>query len=296
MHLWNLSEKPCGVFYPWLSGPKQAKSHIGGDLNQIRKNYLIDDYLSDIQGSNVVKSVHVQAECGDDEAETTWLTQVSKSHGFPHGIVARADFYDPNIEKKLLFQSQNPKVKGVRYLLNWDADPSLCMAEKGGEMNDPKWRETFKLLQKFNFSFDLHIWPLQVNDAIDLISAFPDTQFVLDHTGLHKGYLDPSPEAFEQWKTSLQKLSKFPNVVMKISGLSMTHHSPNVETFKPFILESIKIFGVDRLMFASNFPVDKMQGSYKNLVNVTKECLKDLSKDDQKKIFHDNAVKYYKLS
>jgi len=223
------------------------------------------------------------------------LKEVAKNHGYPQGLVAKADFYDPKIKEKLAFQAKYPQVKGVRYLLNWDENPKYRMAERGGEMTDPKWRESFALLEKYNFSFDLHIWPHQVDDAADLIKNFPNIQFIVDHTGLHKGYLDESNEALEQWKLCLKKLATFSNVNLKISGLSMTHHSVDVQTFFPFVTGAIDAFGVDRVMFASNFPVDKMQTSYSNLVNTIKECVKSFSKNDQKKIFHDNAIRIYRL-
>jgi len=295
MHLWDLENRPDGVFYPWLKGSTQDKSHMGGDLDSIRKNYLLEDYLADIKDLNVIKSVHVQAECGDDKAETTWLANVAKNGQYPHAIVARANLADENIEDILAHHSKHSSVKGVRHLLNWDDHNEGIRAADRDYLKDERWNKNFALLEKYNLSFDLHGWYTQFDDAIQLIKQHPKTQFILDHTGLPKGYLDPSEDALQGWRNAMTKISKYPNVAVKLSGLSMTHHNVTVDTFKPLIVFTVQTFGVDRCMFASNFPVDKMQGSYKNLLTVIKESLQDFSYEDQKKIFHDNAIKIYRL-
>jgi len=294
-HFWDLENKPHGVFYPWLKGPTQSESHMGGDLDSIRTNYLIEHYLEDTKDLNVVRSVHVQAECGDDKAETNWLTSIAELHGFPHAIVARANLADDNIEETLAYYTRHPAVKGIRHLLNWDDDNEKIRFADRNFLNDESWIKNFHLLEKYGFSFDLHCWYTQFDEAIELIKKYPKVLFILDHTGLPKGYLDPTPEALQGWKDAMERIAAYPNVVVKLSGLSMTHHNVTPEVFSPLIKYTVQIFGANRCMFASNFPVDKMQGSYSNLLNTIQESLKHLPIDDQKKIFHDNAIRYYRL-
>jgi len=298
MHLWDLETKPFGTFYPWLKGPTQSKDHIAWNAEKfetIRKNYLLENYKQDTKNHHVVKSVHVQAECGDSQSETKWLQSLANEHGFPHGIIAHANLSDKNVDELLQFHSQFKNVRGIRQLLNWHEKENLRFCDRGDYLRDPAWWKGFALLEKYNFSFDLHIWHTQSDDAVNLATAFPHIQIILDHTGLPMGYLDSSSVAIDQWKHGLTKIAKCPNVTLKLSGLSMTHHVVTVENFKPLILAAIHIFGVERCFFSSNFPVDKINTTYDNLFNVFKECVKDFSVDDLKKLFHDNAQRVYRL-
>jgi len=298
-HLWDIEGGPMNTHWPWLKGPNAIKSHIAGDEEKVTKtlkhNYLIQDYLNEIKDQKVVKSVHVQAECGNPRGETEWLQSIADKHGYPHGIVAHANLAEHDLDHLLAHHAKFKNVRGIRQLLNWsDTRNDIRFAEKDF-FQDPNWRKGYALLEKYHFSFDMHIWYFQMDAAAELIKAHPNIQVILDHTGMPMGYLNPTSEALEGWKAGMKKLAQLPNVACKLSAIAMMYHDVNVENFKPLIRFAIDTFGVDRCLFASNFPVDKMNSTYNHLFDTYKRCVSDLPHSDQKKLFHDNAVKFYRL-
>ncbi len=182
-HLWDLERHD----YPWL---RPETPHPAGDLTPICRSYRLDDFLADAAGLELVKSVHLQAEIDrrDPVAETAWLQAVADapgSRGFPHGIVAFADLADPRVEATLERHCGHANVRGIRYLLNYEAgEPLYCATERGDWLRDPQWRQGYALLAKYGLSFDLQIFWQQMEDALDLARTFPDTQIILNHTGM----------------------------------------------------------------------------------------------------------------
>jgi len=294
-----LENKPFGCTWEWLKGPHQIEGHMAAkdseSMKKMKTSFGISTYLEDIKNNNVVKSVHVQAECSNAKGETEWLQSIADAKGFPHGIVAYANFADDDVDQLLEFHSKFKNVRGIRKLLNWDDEKASLRVPEKDYLKDPKWRKGFALLAKYNMSYDLQIWYTQMDDAFELAKEYPNIQIILNHTGLPMGFLDPSENAIQGWQNGMKKLAQCPNVVVKISGLCMTYHDVNLKNFKPLIDFTISCFGVERCMFASNFPVDRLNTTYDNLFVVFKECVKDLPADHQKKLFHDNAIKYYRL-
>jgi predicted TIM-barrel fold metal-dependent hydrolase len=301
MHLWDLESSPFGVSYGWLRGPNQAKEHIVAEaekFEKIRKSYFLQHYLEDTKNENIVKFVHVEADCDNYIGETQWLDEIASKFGYPNAFVARANLSDPKVEEILCFHAKYSKVKGIRQSLNYHPKNSLmCAVNRSDYVKDSQWRRGFALLQKYGFSFDLQIWPSQVNnDIIELAAAFPSIQLIVNHTALPFGYLDPSEEAEKIWRDAIQKLSSRSNVVIKLSGLAMTDHNLSFDYFRSHIEYAIQCFGTDRCMFGSNFPVDKVHGDYHRLLEIYRQCLTSLPLQDQRKCFHDNAVRFYHLS
>ena len=156
-HLWDLEANR----YPWLS-PKTR--HPVGDLAPICKSYVLEDFLVDARNQELAKSVHLQAEIehADGVKETAWLQAIAddpKSGGFPHAIVAFADPADPKVEAILEAHAGYPNVRGIRYLLNYEAGaPLYCATTRGDWLSDRQWRQGYALLAKYGLSFDLQIF------------------------------------------------------------------------------------------------------------------------------------------
>jgi len=288
-HLWNLES----LRYEWLKGPNQLSIHLAGDLTPIRKDYFVSDYANDTKNQEVVKSVHLQAECSDELAETRWLQSVADSHGFPHAIIAHADLSSPNLLDVLNAYRGMANVRGIRQLLNWDpSDPSMRMCGKD-MLKDDAWQRGFEQLAQFGgLSFDLQVWYHQLPEAALLAKRFPQIQIILNHTGMP---LERTEEATLLWRDGMKQLATCSNVAAKISGLGMTDHNWSVDSIRPYVLHTIEAFGVDRCMFASNFPIDKLLSDYDKLFNAFKEIVSGFPVQDQQKLFHDNASKFYRI-
>lgn len=280
-HLWDLEQN----HYPWLRAEPDPDAWVG-DLQPIRRNYLVNEYLADAAGCGIVKSVHVEAayDPNDSVGETHWLQAVADRHGFPHAIVAAAHLEDPRIDTVLEAHLRAANVRGIRQMLDRDAGPALL------ERSD--WRRGLARLADHDLSFDLQVNPDQLEAAATLAQANEDVTFVLNHCGMPR---ERGPAAMDLWQRGLRRLAEAPNVSAKVSGLGMFDHRWTAESIRPFVETVLGAFGVERCMFGSNFPVDRLYGSYASLVAAMEELTSTLSVDERRRFFHDNAVRIYRL-
>jgi predicted TIM-barrel fold metal-dependent hydrolase len=291
MHLWDLARIP----YPWLTPPLPVG--ITGDVSPIAKTYLLDDYLRDAVGKelrlNVTKVVHVEA--GADPAasiaETRWLQEMGDSRGYPHAIVAHAELNSPNVDALLAEHATNRNVRGVRQILNWHSDPRKTYTPRD-LLADPSWQRGFALLRRYGFSFDLQIYPSQMREAARLASRHPDTMIILNHTGMP---VDRDEAGLEMWRTGMLTLSQRPNVAVKISGLGMLDWHWTADSLRPFVLQTIELFGPDRCMFASNFPVDRLFGPFERQYAAYSMLVADYSAGERSNLFATNAERLYRI-
>jgi predicted TIM-barrel fold metal-dependent hydrolase len=288
-HLWDLKRNK----YPWLQ-ERPLAPRLEGDIQPIAKDYLIEDYLADIRNQNVVKSVHV--ECGWDSSdpvgETEWLQWLADKHGYPHGIVARATLDALDVEQVLEGHARHKNIRGIRQAINWHPDPAKTYVDRPDLIRTKAWRHGFGLLRRFGLSFDLQLYPAQMADAAALAHAYPDVPIILNHAGMP---VDRDEEGIRLWHRGMRELAAAPNVVVKISGLGTVDWNWTVETIRPFVLQTIELFGVPRCMFASNFPVDKLYSDFDALYAAFREITKPFSADERRVLFHDNAARYYRL-
>jgi predicted TIM-barrel fold metal-dependent hydrolase len=287
-HLWDLEN----YSYPWLCQPGEPVAPIAGSLKPIMKSYSLEDYKEDTKHWNIVKDVHLDALSADIQAETRWLQKMKDETGFPTAIVAHADLEADDVEELLTTYAKSKAVRGIRQILNWHPNSELSFVERNDLLTDPKWLQGFGLLEKYAFSFDLQLYPHQMLDAAKVARNHQGTTIVLNHTGMP---LDRDDAGIKMWREGMQALAANPNVNVKISGLGMVGLEWTTLSVRPFVLETIDIFGVDRCMFASNFPVDKIYASFDQIYETFFELAKDLSETDQKKLFHDNARRVYRL-
>ena len=289
-HLWDLEN----YRYPWLQEPVE---HFAGDYSDIRRSYLIDDLHRDAAELELSKSVHLQAEFdhSDPVGETAWLQSVHDdpaSGGLPNAAVAYADFEADNVEEVLARHCEYSVMRGIRYMLNFGDEPTMRFAHRDGLMQDPKWLSGYRQLAKFGLSFDCQIWPWQLQEAARLAGDNPDIPVILNHTGMPIGR---DPSGISEWREGLKALAANGNASAKISGLGMLDRDWNSERIKPYVLDTIDAFGTDRCMFASNYPVDRLYGTYTSIWRAFDEITRDFSPEERSNLFHDNAVRIYRL-
>lgn len=290
IHLWNLEAN----HYPWLAKPGRT---FMGEYGSLARTHKVKEFLADAEGVEVLKVVHIDAghDPADPLAETRWLQALSDapgSRGMPQGIVAYADLSLPGADALLAAHAAHPNVRGIRQILNVHPDPFYDYVGRHF-MREPAWREGFRHLRRHGLSFDLQIYPAQMAEAAMLARENPETQIVLNHTGM---FVDRSEvEGWRAWRDGLRLLAGCPNVVAKISGLGMLDHAWTVESIRPYVLETIDAFGVKRCMFASNFPVDRLYGSYAGLWRAFAEVVRGAAKGERKALFRENAERIYRI-
>ena len=206
--------------------------------------------------------VEVGWDPSDPVGETRWLQGVADRHGFPHGIVASAELHEAGVADVLEGHCESANMRGVRQLLLSHTDPLYNLCPRADLLTDPQWRAGFALLEEHGLSFDLQVYPHQMADAADLAAAFPGTQIVLDHAGLP---IERESGGLERWRAGMAGLAAHPNVAVKISGLGQVDHHWTLESIRPIVTETIELFGVERCLFASNFPIDSLYSDYGTL-------------------------------
>ena len=286
-HVWDLAND-----LPWLKQKRAVFRY--GDYSGICRDYMPADYRRDTAGWPVVGSVYVEAEWARDQAaeESRWVAAVAKAEGVPSVVVAWCDFAAPGAAALLASHAAVPIVRGVRHKPAATAAPAEAKRGAPGSMDDPVWRDGYALLQRHGMSYDLQTPWWHLDAAAELARDFPATPLIINHTGLPA---DRSPEALAAWRKALERAAAQPNVALKISGIGLPGRPWTVATNGPVIRDAIAIFGVDRAMFASNFPVDSLVGDFDTIFSGFLAATSDLSEDDRRKLFHGNAARIYRL-
>ena len=288
-HFWDLGRN----YLPWLCDEEVVPFRYG-DYSALRRNYLPRDYLRDAAGQDVVKTVYVETEWDprDFVGETRWLQEIIADTGLPHAIVAGARLDAPDVEAVLAGHTAFPQVRGIRHKPRAAPSPEDVRAGAPGSMGDPAWRRGYALLERYGLSFDLQTPWWHLAEAAALARDFPNTQIILNHTGLPA---DRTPEGLAGWRSAMQTLAARPNVAVKISGLGQPGQPWTVAANGLIVHDTIAIFGVDRCMFASNFPVDGLCADFDTIFSGFKTIVADLSQAEQTSLFCANALKFYRL-
>jgi predicted TIM-barrel fold metal-dependent hydrolase len=291
MHLWDLDR----LYYSWLQDTP-LPNNPAGDVSPIAyKSYGLAEYRADVGDLPLTGCVHV--ECGlpakDQLKETDWLQWLADNDalGLPNAIVAGAVLQDPEVGELLALHAQRRNVRGIRQIVNWHANPGKTYSARD-MLRDDDWKRGFGLLRRHDLAFDLQIYPGQMADAARLAADHPDTRIILNHTGMPT---DRDEAGLQTWRSGMQLLARRPNVVVKISGLAMVDRQWTVESFRPFVRQTIDWFGVDRCMFASNFPVEKIYGGFAKLYAAYDAITADLSDGERDRIFAGTARRIYKI-
>jgi predicted TIM-barrel fold metal-dependent hydrolase len=280
--------------YPWLDPGSTPPDVFGDNFGRLRRSYRIEGYLADVADLGVVKAVHVEngVDSAEAIAETLWLQSIADQHGFPHAIVAQVKLDDPGVAQTIEAHRQAENLRGVRHILNWHADPRLRFAPAPDLIASDDWRRGFSLLERYGLSFDLQIYPSQLAAALDLARTFPDTQIVLCHLGMPIGR---SSDELRDWEGAMRDFARAENVAVKLSGFALGPGRWTLETMRPLVLKVVEIFGVDRCMFGSNFPVDRLYSTYRGLVEAFEAATADFSPADAARLLSANAERVYRI-
>jgi predicted TIM-barrel fold metal-dependent hydrolase len=191
--------------------------------------------------------------------------------GFPTVAVAQAWLHHDDCATVLEAQARHAFVRAIRH------------KPKPGMMSDPKWRQGYARLAPLKLHFELQAAWSQLEEAARLAADFPETTIVLNHTGL------PYVDQLGGWRSAMATLAQRPNVAVKISGLG------NVQDKREVVLDAIELFGTDRAMFASNFPVDGLRATFDQVYSTFDQLTLSFAESERRALFHDNAVRIYRM-
>ena len=284
-HLWDLDA--CN--YPWLMA--KGVRRFFGDPTPIQKNYLVQDLRADARDYELDASVHIQVGVapGDEVSETAWLQETADTSGLPSAIVAYCDLERADAPSVVAAHMQYTRLRGLRQIIG-RSDEEDARTGSGGLIDDPIWLDNLEMLGELGLSFDLQLTPGQVPRVAEVLADIPSTPVALCHSG---SPWDQSEAGLESWRNGLRQLASLPNVYCKISGLGMFNHDWDVDSIRPIVESCIEIFGADRTMFGSNFPVDKLHAGYTKIWRAYEEITSELSDEEQQQLFGGTARRFY---
>lgn len=285
-HFWD----PTVNYHPWLNDEPPIPFRYG-DYRAIRRRYLPPDYLSDAAPYRVDKTVYVETEWDprDPVGETRYIGDVRREYGLPSVVVAQAWLDRDDAAAVLEQQAQFPYVRSVRHKPRANASPQD--GAPGGTA-DAKWRAGFARLDPLGLRFDLQTPWWHLREAARLAADYPGTQIILNHTGLPA---DRSPEGIAAWRAAMTDLARQPNVAVKISGIGQRGVPWTADANRGIVRTVIDLFGAQRCMFASNFPVDSLCASFTTIFDGFRAIVADLAADEQRALFRDNALRIYAI-
>ena len=268
-HFWQV-----GRFdYPWMTS----------DLGVLYRDYLPDDLAPIFTSNGVEKTVLVQAS--NSVAESRWLLDLADENSFIAGVVGWVDLMSSDVDAQVNELSARPKFKGVRHLVESEPQDDWLV--------QPAVSSGLKRLAKYGLSYDLLVHTRHLKYVPQVAESSPDLALVIDH--LAKPPI--AKNEFKEWSEALKPLASYPNIHCKMSGLVTEANWTSWQTndLHPYVEFALESFGVDRLMFGSDYPVCLLAASYDRVLESFQEILKSLSAADREKIFAKNAANFYRL-
>jgi len=289
-HLWDLKRNR----YPWLADEPETHFFMG-NYDALKRDYLPADYRRDAAAHNVMTTVHVEAEMdrGRQVEETRWLSGIAAQEGMPGAIVAHAWFHTPNAEEIIAEQARFPLVHGIRSKPVTSLAPDRMNPGAPGTMQDERWLRGFALLEKYDLSWDLRVPAWHLREAAEVARAFPATRIVLNLTGFP---WDRSEEGLRAWRGWMETIAAEPNVHLKVSEFGLKDKPWDYESNRRIVLDAIAIFGIERCIFATNFPVAVLRVDYDTLVRSVARMVAHLPAADRERFFWRNAAAFYRLN
>lgn len=258
-------------------------SWITDDMGCIRKDFYPSDSVNLFLANDIEHCIAVQAD--SSEIETFFLISLAEQTEFIKGIVGWVDLQSKNIESRLSYFSQFEKIKGFRHVVQSESDPYFLAR--------PDFSKGIKLLRSFDFTYDLLVYPNQLASAIEFCKKNPNLRIVVDH--LAKPPIKSGD--ITEWKKYILKFRELNHVSAKISGLitEADWFSWNEKDILEIIYIALDVFGADRLMFGSDYPVVLVADELSSWVNTFQKSISKLSNNEIKKITIDNCLHFYNI-
>ena len=256
---------------------------IDESMIAIRQDFLPTDLAPILHQNGISGCIAVQAE--QSEEETQFLLGLADKNSFIKGVVGWVDLLSDNVDQRLASLSKDKKLKGIRHIVQ---------GEPEGFMLREDFQHGISKLEKYNLTYDILVYPNQLVEAVKLVDRFPNQPFVLDHIAKP----NIKEDAISSWGVDLKRLADFPNTHCKISGMVTEADWKNwqQDDIRPYLEVVFDSFGVDRIMFGSDWPVCLLAGKYSKVLGVVKNYIEEFSENEKTKIMGGNALRVYNLS
>jgi L-fucono-1,5-lactonase len=269
-HFWQL-----GRFdYPWMRR----------DVAVLYRDYLPATLRPILQQNGISATVLVQAS--NSLAESHWLLKLADRHSFIAGVVGWVDLKSDAVEQLLSDLTANPKFKGVRHLVESEPEDDWLV--------QPDVIRGLQVLASRDVAYDMLVHTRHLRYVRTIARECPGLRLVIDH--MAKPPI--ADQSISEWASQLKDVAEFPNIHCKLSGLvtEANHESWTIADLRPFVDCALELFGAERLIFGSDYPVCLLAASYDRVLETFQELLKDLEEEDRARIFGQNAREFYRLA
>ena len=268
-HFWRYSPDE----YPW----------IGNEMSILKRDFLPANLEPLLAANKLDGSVAVQAQ--QTEAETAFLLELANDNPMIKGVVGWTELRAPDVDQKLEVLSQNPLLKGIRHVLQDEPDDEYMLHSD--------FKRGIRCLERHNLTYDILIYPRQLDAAAKLVKEFPNQPFVIDH--LAKPHIMDGH--IRDWQRQISALAVCDNVFCKISGMVTEADWQNWQTedFTPYLEVIVEAFGTGRLLFGSDWPVCLLAAEYDSVKGIADGFFAAFTDTEKGKIFGGNAVRFYQL-
>ena len=268
VHFWKYNKSDL----PW----------IVSNMKFLQKDYLPSELELTLKRNHVDGCIAVQAMTA--EVETRFLAELANTNAIIKGVVGWTDLTANDVEKKLSEFKEYSSIVGIRHIVQSEPDDFLY---------DEKFRAGVSLLKEFGYTYDILIYPKQLKAATDFVRAFPEQTFIIDHCAKP----DIKNREMDVWRKGITDLAMFPNVSCKLSGLitetSWKEWRP--ADFYPYLDVVFEAFGVERLMFGSDWPVMLLSGIYVQWKSLLEKYMENFPDEEKEAVFGLNAAGIYNL-
>ncbi len=253
------------------------------EMGILKKDYLPEDLMPLLDECELQGSVAVQASQTEEENE--FLLNLAENNSFIKGIVGWVDLRSELVTERLSYYSTKSKIKGFRHVIHDEPDVDFML--------QPAFLNGIKALRHFDFTYDLLIHPVHLPNTLQLVSWFPGQSFVIDHIAKPK----IKEHEISWWKKQLTPLAALPNIYCKISGMvtEAVWQKWKKDEFVPYMDAIVELFGTDRILYGSDWPVCTLSASYAEMYGIVKDYFDGFSKEEQDNFFGLNAKRFYHL-
>jgi len=287
-HIWRQRD------LPWLVGSMVPR--IFGPYEAIRRDYSMAEFRAEAEAAGIVASIYVQTNWRPEDAvrEVEWVECAATGDAWPAAIVGFCDLGRPDASLILdRMHAASPRLRGIRQQLHWHENPQYRFVARPDLMADAQWRRGLAAAADRGFLFELQIFMGQAEPACALLRDFPSVSFVLAHAGMPE---DISTEGFAAWREGLARLASYPNLATKLSGLGTFLHRNDPGMIGRVVREALSLFGADRCLFGSNFPIEKLWTDYRSLLAAHLAALAYLPTEVRQAVLAGNARRLYRLA
>lgn len=254
------------------------------EMSVLKTDFLPVDLAPHLKNCSLDGCVAVQAN--QAEEDNAFLISLADKHDFIKGIVGWVDLQSETVETRLAHYQQFASMKGFRHVIHDEADLDFMLR--------PRFLNGLSLLKRYGYTYDILIFPKHLPNTLELVAAFPNQPFVIDH--IAKPAIK-NGENTEGWRKGLEAVAKYENVSCKISGMVTEadwHHWKQAD-FISYLDTVVELFGIDRIMYGSDWPVCTLAANYEKQFDIVKYYFSNFSKQEQEKFFGGNASKFYNL-